>query len=71
MDLRKEIRRTIREVRIGQEVNVKIEFRPLDDGSNGFFFMQEDNEKGLAGASFEEAMEYFATVLKEMKSNSL
>lgn len=71
MNLRKEIRRTLKEVRIRQEVNVKVEFRPLDDGSNGFFFMQEDDGKGLAGATFDEAMEYFATLLKEMASNSL
>lgn len=75
MNLRKEIRRTLKrtlkEVRIRQEVNVKIEFVPDDAGSAGGFFIEEENHKGVGGATFDEAMKYFAILLKEMASNSL
>lgn len=70
-NLRKEIRDVIKEVRISQEIDFNVKFQPDDDGSGGSFFIQDSDGKGLSGASLDEAMKYFALVLREMKSNSL
>jgi len=71
MNLRKEIRRVIKEVRVEQNVNVEIKFRPNDDGDDGKFFIEDENFQGIDGATFDEALKYFRDLLIDMKSNSL
>ena len=78
MNLRKEIRRTLKEVRIKQEVNVKIKFVPDDAGSAGYFMItEEDNDESeptymtKKDMTFNNALNYFRELLKNMASNSL
>jgi hypothetical protein len=72
MNLRKEIRRTLKEVRIKQEVNVKIEFIPDDAGSGGYFKLEEDGHPLVRDQlTFDETLKIFRQLLKNMASNSL
>jgi len=71
MNLRKEIRRVIKEVRVEQNVNVEIKFQPNDDGDDGKFFIEDESGQGIGRATFDEALKYFSDLLSDMKSNSL